>query len=301
MEITVSLIKRYIEQFQQHFGWDLLIYDHYRILAQDEDLTRLLPEYNWHLNPYCLRIKDDARLQRRCAQLKNRFHASLRDEDTVTCVTCYCGVTELIIPIVLGGKAVCLLAATGYAGPLSPQMKSILCRRTGLSPAELDALRAEHLPTLEPERRAALETFLQVLAALLRSYLIEHPQLLHPGRPVASDSIQQRYVYDALDYIRSNYTRDIGIREVAAHCHVSPSYLQHLFSTYRGCGISTELRLCRLAGAAELLCTTEHSVRAIALRSGFHAVDYFSTLFGHQYGMTPLAYRRKYGRHADAT
>ena len=93
-------------------------------------------------------------------------------------------------------------------------------------------------------------------------------------------------------YISKNYAEQITAHNVADACHVSVSYLQHLFAELLGHGIAEEIRLQRLEAAKEMLATTAYSVRYIALCCGFCSPDYFSTVFKRQLGITPLKYRK---------
>lgn len=98
----------------------------------------------------------------------------------------------------------------------------------------------------------------------------------------------------AQQYIAYNYSRSIGVEEVAAAVNISRSALYRQFM--RGFGLSPKeyINRVRLHRAASLLRDTTLSVAAISNSVGFADNLYFSKAFRKWKGLSPSAYRKKH-------
>ena len=283
------LIKRYIELLTRGYGMDIIIYDDNGLLSHTP-LAELEQVGKWHTNPYCLKIKENKALHRRCVWCKRYFDKTLDKREGVIKGRCHCVVVEYIIPIKIKNRLVCMVAATGFFGALRPSVCNILAKRVGISPEELLCLRESMLKKVENEY--AVTSSLELLAELVNRYVTEKTEI--PGFFGDFDLDCNEYVLRAMEYIHQNFVSPINVEAVATHCHISVSYLQHLFVNGIGHGVAEEIRLCRLAYAKELLCTTDYSMRYISFISGFVSYDYFFTAFKKRFSISPLQYRKRY-------
>ncbi len=288
MKDCADLIKEYIIDTKKRYNLDIIIYDRYNLLCTDDELP--LPEIRkWHLNPYCTAVKNDSHLARRCVYLKNKYQANIKDDGKIHSVTCFAGVTEMMIPVFIKGKLFSIVAVTGIKGRLRNKTASLLSARLK---TDVEKLHKKSLLKLGSDEEATVKLFLKLLSSLLREHILTSPHYKN-ALDALSENALSPYIFSAIDYIKENFSENIKISDVAAFCHLSPSYLQHLFIKVKGYGISEEIRLCRLEHAKELLVSTDFSVRYIALSSGFKNVDYFSTAFKKHFGVTPLKCRQK--------
>lgn len=96
-----------------------------------------------------------------------------------------------------------------------------------------------------------------------------------------------------IQYISSNYQRNISLDDIAACAQISKSAALKLFQKYLQTTPVNFLINYRLNEAAQLLSKTEKKVNAISSETGFHNVDYFCRLFKKHYQLTPTQYRKK--------
>ncbi|MBQ9071402.1 MAG: helix-turn-helix transcriptional regulator [Clostridia bacterium] len=284
---TLEIIRDYIDLLENQLGLDIVIYDECRLLSKTT-LSSLRQTGKWHTNPYCLKIKENKKLHKRCVNLKEDFVNKVLSGEGVVKSTCFCGVSEYVMPIKCGDRLVCMVSAVGFLGNLHECTYMALSRRIGLSYKRFMALRDSAL--LKADNEETVMTAIKILGNMLERYVTlesEIPDLLDTVRREAND-----YVLKACDYIAKSFESPITARDVAKHCHISESYLKHLFSVVTGHGVAEEIRICRLNYSKELLCTTEYSVRYISFASGFSSADYFSTVFKKQFEMSPLQYRK---------
>ncbi|MBQ3016753.1 MAG: helix-turn-helix domain-containing protein [Clostridia bacterium] len=285
----LSAIKNYIDLLQKNLSFDIIIYNECGLL-QNTTLSAISSVGKWHTNPYCLKIKENDSLRNKCVSLKSCFVKKILSGNGIVKSTCFCGVTEYVLPIMIDGYLVSLVSASGFKGEIKESTFQILSKRVNLDYESFIDMREKELSTVRDE--AFVIQAIEILGYLLKRYLLENTDI--PQKIVTIHQKNNGHVQKAIEYISSNFTKQIDAEMVANHCHVNISYLQHLFSDILNHGIAEEIRLKRLLYAAELLCTTDYSVKYISHVTGFSSPDYFSTAFKKHFNVTPLLYKKNY-------
>ena len=285
----LKILKNYIDLLQNEIGLDIIIYNECGIL-QHTPLSSISALGKWHTNPYCLKIKENERLRKMCVSLKPNFVDKVLKGDGVVKSTCYCGVTEYVLPIKINDVLVCLVSAGGFLGTINENTLKTLSKRINSEYESFIDLRKNSLATVTDEN--IIIHAVEILGFLLERFIFERTDI--PQKIVNMHQKNNGHVQKALDYISNHFTEQINADTVANYCHVNTSYLQHLFSDVLKHGIAEEIRIRRLSYAEELLCTTDYSVKYISHIAGFSSPDYFSTAFGKHFKMTPLSYKKKY-------
>ena len=280
-------LKNYIALLEEQLGWDVIIYDECGLFSATE-LASLSQMGKWHTNPYCLKIKSNKRLRTKCVRLKRAFVDKALRGNGVVKSTCFCGVTEYVVPIKYRDHLICMVSATGFLGELPDRIYMHLGERLGISYDQLMELRS--LSLLETRDERHVHAAVGILAHLLFQYVMESTKI--PAMLDDAECEGNEHVLLARRYIAQHFAEPIQTESVAKHCHLSKSHLEHLFCRAIGHGIAEEIRLCRLHYAKELLCTTDDSIRYISYVSGFSSSDYFATSFKRQFGLSPLQYRK---------
>ncbi|MFC5401204.1 response regulator transcription factor [Cohnella soli] len=106
-----------------------------------------------------------------------------------------------------------------------------------------------------------------------------------------STSIESFAIQEAVKYILDNYRQALGIREVAGHVYLNPSYFSVLFKKETGLSFSDFLMIVRLEKAKELLKKVHLKIYEVAQMTGFQTGRYFTEVFKEQTGMLPSEYR----------
>ena len=94
-----------------------------------------------------------------------------------------------------------------------------------------------------------------------------------------------------LEYIKSHFSEDITLQDIAASASVSKSECIRCFRTVLKTSPVTYLNKYRLQYAAGLLSTTSWKISYICDQCGFHDIGYFSKSFKKMYGCSPSVYR----------
>ncbi len=87
-------------------------------------------------------------------------------------------------------------------------------------------------------------------------------------------------------------SRDYSIDDMAKELSLSRSRFQHLYTETFGVSVNRDVITSRLNKAAELLKTTDLSVKDVGINVGYGNTSYFVKAFGNFYGLTPLQYRQ---------
>ncbi len=114
---------------------------------------------------------------------------------------------------------------------------------------------------------------------------------LNLGKPL---SREQLVVQQVIDYLSKNLGTDLRLDEVAAHVHLSPSYLSRVFSKSTGKGFAEYLTLLRLKKAKHRLSTSHDTIEQIAADLGFCSNSYFTAVFRKLEGITPSQFRARH-------
>lgn len=95
----------------------------------------------------------------------------------------------------------------------------------------------------------------------------------------------------ALDFIRKNFSSNIGVRDLARAARLGEVRFRTLFAEIVGMSPAAYLLRYRLIHAARLLARYEQNVAEVADCCGFSTSAYFCTVFKHAFGRSPGDYR----------
>ena len=150
------------------------------------------------------------------------------------------------------------------------------------------ALAAE-METEEPGREAMLEALVsQMVITLLRSHLlVRKTPLIELSRAGPVDRRLRR----AIEFMHDNYSRELGIGEIAQAAYVSEYHFARLFKRITGITPHAYLSNLRLERARELLTTTTRPIAEVAGMVGYQSQSHFTKAFKAVTGLTPRGYR----------
>jgi LacI family transcriptional regulator len=103
-------------------------------------------------------------------------------------------------------------------------------------------------------------------------------------------------VSKAMNYIHHNSIKLLQVIDVAEQTNLSKNALQKRFKKVVGCSVSQEIRRACADKIADMLLNSNMSISDIAKTIGFSGDDHISRYFRQSMGMTPLDYRKKYGK-----
>ncbi|MBA4386499.1 MAG: hypothetical protein C0404_00880 [Verrucomicrobia bacterium] len=134
--------------------------------------------------------------------------------------------------------------------------------------------------------RAWLEDCRSLLSVMAREI-----ERLHDGGE--NDAMPSRHNL-ILSFISANIDRDVTLQQIARELGLSPSRTAHVVKSLLGESLAHRVRRVKLNKASFFLTASDATVAEIAYRFGFSDQSHFTHAFAGQFGISPLAYRKKH-------
>ncbi len=271
-------IDNLLTQVEETLGVRLAVHDH-RGLFRLPDGEPLLGKRHQHTHPYCESGKYTSagwNLRCRAHCLDIIIPRAAREGEPFVAV-CWKGAKEVIVPIIEGPEHVSTIYAGAFREEPAPPGVAEL-------PAAMQAAYAA-LPELTAENAARIAGILHVLGqGLLKELRPLHG--IQEGE-LSRQSAIRRFVY-------FNADKPVGLRELAAALHLSPSRTSHAVQEIFGLPFQTLLAQERIRRAKALLIGTDLPHAQIAARVGIRNEYYLNRLFKQIAGETPGRFRRQH-------
>jgi len=150
----------------------------------------------------------------------------------------------------------------------------------------------KELPARTAFNRVAAKTYLKALFLLLakhfRGYLESRESMNRKLREL--DRLRP-----AFELLGEHCGEHIEVRDAAQACAMSPSYFMRFFKQSTGQSFRAYLTGFRIEKAQSMLSTGGSSIVEISQQVGFCSQSYFGEVFRDLVGMTPRAFRRRFG------
>jgi len=101
------------------------------------------------------------------------------------------------------------------------------------------------------------------------------------------------WLSNAVELVRSTYSRKISLSQIAAAIGVYPVTLADAFRRYFHKSVGGYITDLRIAQARQKLEDTQHTIAEIAQESGFYDESHMGWVFRHRFGVAPGALRRR--------
>ncbi|NSW89064.1 MAG: helix-turn-helix transcriptional regulator [Firmicutes bacterium] len=164
---------------------------------------------------------------------------------------------------------------------------------TGSSQIEVEKILNEVL--LEYERMDT-DFELVIKALLLKLLVIVGREYKKVTTGTEFDNVLARHrdaLYNAIEFVNNNYTKDITINDVSKVAMLSQSYFRYLFKQMTQKTFTEYINGLRIAKAVELLKTRpEMKVIEICFEVGFNNVNHFNRIFRSEIGTTPMQVKK---------
>lgn len=130
---------------------------------------------------------------------------------------------------------------------------------------------------------------------LLMAYLIKN----HTSAQLSSSKYNARIykmkkVNTLLDYIHTNYNKQVSTSDLAKMQYVTESHLCRMFKHSVGMSILEYVNILRIDKSAILLKNTDEPISKIAQSVGFDNLNYFDRVFKRHKNMSPKEYRNSF-------
>lgn len=187
----------------------------------------------------------------------------------------------------------------GFVAPLSSQsaklsaekLHYIFCKITQDMFMRYPSLKNQdmylHLKSMMLESVFEMRNFAE-WKSLVRDYAVYLAALLKKDRK------ESPYITEALEYIKSNFTKNINMAIVANQVSVNYTWFSEKFKEHTGVNFNDYLRRLRMEEAKKLLAKGLYKVYEVAERVGYRDVKYFMRHFKADTGLSPTEYSNKH-------
>jgi len=262
---------------------DFYTVTHIRITVFDEQFNELAA-YPEEIAPICRIIRKDQAAAAACHACDARACETAAKRLSPYTYTCHAGLTESIMPLVLGRIPVAyLFFGHVFAYPSHEDgYKAICshCRDYKLDECKLKAA-CDDAPLMTREYIESASHLLQAVASYLaldRMNLLKYEPL-----PLQID-----------EYIQKHFAEDVSIPRLCEEFDIGKTALCRLAQVNYGCGIAQYVRTLRIRHAKTLLKNhPEMSISEVAEACGYPDYNYFMTVFRRETGTTPRKYRMR--------
>ncbi len=247
---------------------------------EKEELITLsdLALFNIHHNSYCTLVKTAKNGQKSCICQQKKVFA--KSTEGSFCGVCHAGVFEYIYPISDGKSTLGFISVGGYC---TPKNEEYILKTSKRFDIDIEQLKGAYNMLKIPPSKQKIDTLVLPLCNMLELAYIKSNE--KTGR-------ESRRIDKILQYIRQHYDTNITIDLLCDRFGCSRSYVSHSFNEVAGKSFKQYLTDLRIRHAKRLVEVTNLTVTEIAFSVGFNDSNYFSTVFLHSVGMSPLAYRK---------
>lgn len=156
---------------------------------------------------------------------------------------------------------------------------------------EIAALIRQILGIMREKKEFYLEEVKGILLALMIE-IARWNKAEEVGRTVTAQENGNTIVSYALEFISSNFERQIKIEELAKMCHISETHFRRIFGECMNMSPVEYINHVRIRNACDELKRTNDTVGAIASRTGFSTLSTFNRNFRNIIGISPQQWRK---------
>jgi AraC-like DNA-binding protein/ligand-binding sensor protein len=239
-------------------------------------------------NPFCTIVACTPGGCQACLELQTRVQRSLAKRMTAQQISCFAGLTDVAVPVQIGGRHVATLMS-GQVFRREPTERDFLLvagmLRDGTDDEwEQQARRAYFAtPVVTADRFEAIVQLLNVFAQYLADYAGKHA--------IAGGADEPAAVTSAKRYVQEHVDEPITLAEVVKQVGVSRFYFCKLFKKATGMTLTEYVGRVRVEKAKTLLVDPNLRISEVVYAAGFGSIPNFNSVFRRYVGMSPSDYR----------
>ena len=276
----LSVVSFYEDAFRKATGVPL------KVAPAGEPSQRL--DFGPGENPLCALLSGTPGGCSGCLERQRRLLRSAGKGLVPQQVSCFAGLTDLAVPVVIGGehRATLLSGQCFRRQPTERDFKLVLKMLGPGGGADGEQkLRQAYFATLVVTAER-FEAILQMLA-VFGQYLAEQVS----RQAIACTEHEPEAVASAKQFVQSHAEEPITLEQVVSHVHVSRFYFCKLFKKATGMTLTEYVARVRIEKAKTLLSDPSLRISEVVFASGFGSIPQFNSVFKQHVGMPPTEFR----------
>jgi AraC-like DNA-binding protein/ligand-binding sensor protein len=243
-------------------------------------------------NPFCVMMATTASTCAACLRVQRELQRRLDHKLTPQQVCCFAGMTDLAVPVVMGGEHVATLLGgqVFQKKPGRQQFDRVLRQvhewgmRNGVKKLERAYFET---PVVSEKKIKAAMRLLSILATQLGEYANQRLLSARNSEPLS--------VVEARNFVHAHPNERLTLRRISDHVHVSEHYLCKIFKRSTGLTLSEFVARVRVEKAKKLLGDPRLRITDVAEGAGFYSLSQFNRMFRRYAGTSPITYRSSRG------
>jgi AraC-like DNA-binding protein/ligand-binding sensor protein len=276
----LPVVQYYEEAFRKATGVSL------KVLPPEEPKSRI--GFGPGGNEFCSLVSATPAGCSACLDTALRLHRRAARKLLPQQIYCFAGLTEVAIPVVVGGQRVATLVS-GQVFRREPTERDfvMVLKMLGENSGgewEKKVRRAYfQTPVITADRFQAILQLLNVFA----QYLADFANRL----AIAGAETEPKAVAHAKQFVQAHVEHAITLDQVVEHVHVSRFYFCKIFKRATGMTLTEYVARVRVEKAKALLVDPSLRISEVVFASGFGSIPRFNSLFKRFVGMPPSEYR----------
>ena len=257
-----------------------------KVVPPGEPKTRL--SFGVHENPFCALASATPAGCEECLVAQTRAQRGAAKKLHPQQVNCYAGLTEVAVPVVIGGRHVATLMSGQVfrREPTERDFKMVAQMLAGGPNGDWEKKARKayfETPVVNAERFEAIVLLLNVFA----QYLADNAS----RQGLARSSDEPPAVAGAKEFVQAHVEDPITLAQVVEHVHVSRFYFCKLFKKATGLTLTEYVSHVRVEKAKTLLVDPSLRISEVVYAAGFGSIPNFNSVFKRIVGMPPTEYR----------
>ena len=145
-------------------------------------------------------------------------------------------------------------------------------------------------------KNSGFRLLVKSLVAELFIYAKRMENKTNPSASSRTDDPRHRQIEQIACYIAENCCSPLSLNSIAEQFYMNKCYLSRIFKEITGFTVNGYLHARRIQKARSLLIQNSMNISEVAEAAGYENLTYFERVFKKHTGMSPLEYRRQYGK-----
>jgi AraC-like DNA-binding protein len=241
-----------------------------------------------HENTFCALMATSTSACAACLEVQRELQYRLGRKLAPQEICCFAGMTELAVPVVVGGEHVAtLLGGQVFQGkPGRRQFNRVArqLRKSGMTDRLRQMKRAYfRTPVLSEKQFQGAVRLLMMLATQLAESATRYL--------VAARKYEAPSVREAKNFVYAHAGERVTLHQIADHVHVSKNYFCKIFKQATKITFTEFVARVRVENAKKLLADPRWRMAEVADSTGFYSISQFNRVFRRYAGNSPTAYR----------
>jgi AraC-like DNA-binding protein len=257
-----------------------------KLVRSDEPPVRLAPAGDE--NTFCALMATSPFACAACLEVQRELQCRMGRKLAPQEICCFAGMTELAMPVVVGGEHVATLLG-GQVFQEKPGRRQFnrvarQLRKWGMSDRLRQINRAYFCtPVVSEKQFQGAVRLLMMLATQLAESATRYL--------VAARGYEPASVSEAKNFVYAHAGERITLRQIADHVHVSKHYFCKVFKQATKMTFTEFVARVRVENAKKLLADPRWRMAEVADGTGFYSISQFNRVFRRYAGNSPTGYR----------